>query len=86
MAHALGEAGDASHYKALFAKLKPEWHKAFWNPLAKSYSTGTQMSQAVAIWLDIVPQALLEPLVAKLADEVVANGLTVGFVGVRYVA
>lgn len=42
------------------------------------------MAQAVAIWLDIVPDPLLPKLVSKLARDVVENGLTVGFVGVRY--
>ena len=41
------------------------------------------MAQAVAIWLGIVPPALLAPLTDKLATSA-AQGLTVGFVGVRY--
>jgi alpha-L-rhamnosidase len=90
MATALGETSDATHYRALLAKLKPEWHSAFWDPTSKSYSTGTQMAQAAALWLDgvgeghIVPPSELAPLVAKLATDCVANGVTIGFVGVRY--
>ena len=38
----------------------------------------------MAIWLDIVPESLLPELVSKLATDVVESGLTVGFVGVRY--
>ena len=84
MARALGKDADAAHYTTLFAQLKPEWHKAFWNNATSAYSTGTQMAQAVAIWLGIVPEEKLAPLVAKLAKEVVSRGVTIGFVGVRY--
>ena len=46
MAAAIGEHDDAAHYSTLLAKLKPEWHKAFWSPATASYSTGTQMAQS----------------------------------------
>ena len=65
MASALGESADEIHYKSLLTKLKPEWHQAFWEPGISAYSTGTQMAQAAAIWLDdlgeghIVPPACL---------------------------
>ena len=83
MATALGEQEDAEHYGGLLAKLKPEWHQAFWSANTSSYSTGTQMAQAVAIWLDIVPPDLLPALVDKLAADCAQNGVTIGFVGVR---
>lgn len=84
MAKGLGKASDAAYYSKRFAQLKPEWHKAFWNNGTMAYSTGTQMAQAVAIWLEIVPTALLPGLVERLASDVVAQGVTIGFVGVRY--
>jgi hypothetical protein len=42
------------------------------------------MAQAAPLWLGITPPALVNRLVAKLATEVVTKGVTVGFVGVRY--
>ena len=45
MAKVIGEYADATRYAALLAKLKPEWHHAFWNPFTHEYSTGTQMAQ-----------------------------------------
>lgn len=91
MAAALGETADETHYKTLLTKLKPEWHQAFWDPEISAYSTGTQMAQAAAIWLDdlgddsfIVPPQHMPALVKKLGDDCTSRGVTIGFVGVRY--
>ena len=90
MAAAIGEESDAKHYRDLLGKLKPEWHEAFWSANTSAYSTGTQMAQAAAIWLDdvgeghIVPPANMPALVKKLADDCLSEGVTIGFVGVRY--
>ena len=90
MAEAIGEAADATHYRTLLPKLKSEWHTAFWHPIKQEYSTGTQMAQAAALWLDgvgdghIVPAANLPGLVSRLAEECTTKGVTIGFVGVRY--
>ncbi len=90
MAAALGESADEKHYKSLLTKLKPEWHQAFWDPEISAYSTGTQMAQAAAIWLDdlgeghLVPPANMAALVQKLGDDCKSRGVTIGFVGVRY--
>ena len=80
----------ATHYTNLLVKLKPEWHTAFWSPNISAYSTGTQMAQAAAIWLDdlgeghVVPPANMPALVKKLGDDCADQGVTIGFVGVRY--
>ena len=90
MAAAIGESADEAHYRDLLTKLKPEWHRAFWNPEISAYSTGTQMAQSAAIWLDdvgpgsIVPPAQMPALVQKLGDDCKSRGVTIGFVGVRY--
>lgn len=90
MAAALGEVADEKHYKTLLPKLKSEWHRSFWNPEISAYSTGTQMAQAAAIWLDdvgdghIVPSADMHGLVQRLGDDCKSRGVTIGFVGVRY--
>lgn len=84
MATAIGRQDDVARYTALLTSLKSEFHTAFWNPVQHRYSTGTQVAQAVALWLEVVPEDLVGPLVAGLADEVATTGLTVGFIGVRY--
>eukprot|EP01047_Picozoa_sp_COSAG01_P117910 COSAG01_NODE_46577_length_399_cov_0.506667_1_plen_50_part_01 len=48
------------------------------------------MAQAAALWLDgvgagnIVPATELQNLVTRLSAECIAQGVTIGFVGVRY--
>ena len=48
------------------------------------------MAQAAAIWLDdlgeghVVPPANMPALVKKLGDDCADQGVTIGFVGVRY--
>ena len=40
---AIGEGADAARYSGLLRKLKPEWHAAFWDPVAMHYGAGTQV-------------------------------------------
>jgi hypothetical protein len=84
MATAIGHTADAARYTALLATLRTEYHTAFWDPAQKWYGTGTQMAQAMPLWLGVVPPAIVPTLVANLADDVSNNGLSVGFIGVRY--
>ena len=50
------------------------------------YGSGSQVSQAVALWLGIPPTPDVEAkALAALADDVIVSGMTGGFIAVRYV-
>lgn len=76
---------DAEMYSRQAAQLTEAFHDAFWNASAGVYSTGTQMAQAAALWVGAVPSTELPKHVANLAEDVVQNGVTFGFLGVQYV-
>jgi hypothetical protein len=78
--------GGDGGYRAAPGACKGQYG-GFWDPRAKTYSSGSQMSVAAALWVGGIPEdGRQAPLLAALADEVGAKGkgLTVGFVGVQY--
>ncbi len=76
---------DAAFYASEYARLVAAFDAAFFNSKTGVYSTGTQMAQGAALWLDAVPAIRLATTVSALADDVTKNGLTFGFLGVQYV-
>jgi hypothetical protein len=85
LAGALGKAGDAALFSARLAARRAEYHAAFWGAGSGLYGGGTQAAQAVALWTGVAAGAgVASSVSASLAQDMVSQGLTTGFIGVRY--
>tara|TARA_B110000208_G_scaffold187009_1_gene244420 strand:- start:1256 stop:4174 length:2919 start_codon:yes stop_codon:yes gene_type:complete len=85
LATALGETSTAETFAAKDKKLTSEFHTAFYSNTTGMYSTGTQCAQALALWLNASPTpAMRASLAQALAEDVTTKGVTIGFIGVRY--
>jgi alpha-L-rhamnosidase len=85
VAAALGETADAAAYSARLAARRAEYHASFYNATTGVYGAGTQVAQAVALWTGVAASAGVAASVsASLAQDMVSQGLTTGFIGVRY--
>lgn len=85
LAAALGHADDAATFTLRLAARRSQFHDAFWNPALGLYGAGTQAAQAVALWLGVAAAAGVDGNVsAWLGADMVAQGGTFGFIGVRY--
>lgn len=83
----LGKKEDVSKYNALAKLVKDAFNKKYFNDTTKSYATGSQASNAMALYMDLVePQnknAVLEQLIKDIRNR--NNALTAGDIGYRYV-
>jgi alpha-L-rhamnosidase len=85
VAAALGETADAAAYSARLAARRAEYHASFYNATTGVYGAGTQVAQAVALWTGVAAGAgVASSVSASLAQDMVSQGLTTGFIGVRY--
>lgn len=82
----LGMKNDAAQYDQLAAQIRDAYNTRFFNPQTKQYATGSQYSNAVSLFLEMVEpeyrQAVLDNLVADVRNR--GNRLTTGDVGNRY--
>ena len=87
IAGALGKADDERHYAELAQKVKDAFNREFLQPGTGRYGTGTQASQAFALYFGLVPpeeeRAALDLLVKDVMET---NGghLTTGIFGTKY--
>ncbi|MES2894266.1 MAG: family 78 glycoside hydrolase catalytic domain [Bacteroidota bacterium] len=82
----LGKTGDANHYKALAAEVSKAFNKEFFNPRTNQYATGSQTSNAMALYMDLVAPKNKEAVVRNLVGDLQKNNnaLTAGDIGYRY--
>jgi len=85
IATALGETEAAAAFNAAATAGRAEFHQTFWDPTARHYGTGTQLDAAMALWIGAVPADSMQQVADDLAQAVADQGLTFGFLGVRYV-
>ncbi|RYG72381.1 hypothetical protein EON80_04165 [bacterium] len=82
----LGNKADAEKYRKLMEEIRVAFNAKFFNEAAKSYATGSQTSNAMALALGLVaPQhkvAVLDAIVKDVQGR--GNALTSGDVGYRY--
>jgi hypothetical protein len=85
-AELVGDAAGAARYKALAEAIKAAYNKEFYNAETKQYATGSQFSNAISIYLDLVPAADRQAVLDNLVADIRAHGmrLTTGDVGNRY--
>lgn len=85
-ARMVGNAYDTAHYTELAERINQAFHQAFYDAENHQYGTGSQCSNALPLFLNMVPQKdrskVLENLVADINKH--GNRLTTGDVGNRY--
>lgn len=85
-AELIGNKYDVEYYSALSEKVRNVLNTKFFNSETKQYANGSQTSNAIAIYMDIVQpenkNAVLKNLVANI--EAHGNRLTTGDIGNRY--
>jgi hypothetical protein len=82
----LGFKDDVEKYNALSDHIKRAYNDKFFDPQTKQYATGSQYSNAISLFLDMVDpghrQSVLDNLVSDIRSR--GNRLTTGDVGNRY--
>ena len=82
----LGNADDERFYRTLCNDIKAAYNKTFFNEGTRQYGTGSQYSNAVSLFLELVDPRFEKEVLSNLVADVRAHGnrLTTGDVGNRY--
>ena len=85
-AELVGNQSDATHYKKLAKDVNEAFHREFFNNETKQYGTGSQCSNALPLFLDMVSPENRQTVLVNLVADIKKNGnrLTTGDVGNRY--
>ncbi len=85
-AEMLGKDVDAEVYKKLMIYVRKAYNDKFFNKETAQYATGSQFSNAVSIFLDLVEEEYRPKVLANLVADIKARGnrLTTGDVGNKY--
>lgn len=86
IANLLGKKNEAEEFSVLSAQVKASFNNAFFNDTTKQYGTGSQTSNAMALYMGLVEEenkaAVLENIVKDIRSH--NNSLTAGDIGYRY--
>ncbi|MCX5647700.1 MAG: family 78 glycoside hydrolase catalytic domain [Planctomycetota bacterium] len=80
----LGKTADARHYSDLTEKIKAAFNRKFFNETTNQYATGSQTSNAVALYLGLVPEERQQAVLKNLVDDILINHkghLSTGIIG-----
>ncbi|MBK0370897.1 glycoside hydrolase family 78 protein [Flavobacterium agrisoli] len=82
----LDQKSDVSKYETLSKDIKNAFNREFFNPQTKQYGTGSQFSNAVAIYMNLVNPEDKDAVMQNLLADIKAKGdrLSTGDVGNRY--
>lgn len=85
-AELVGNDSDAARYTALKTEVVNAFNAKYFNPTTKQYGTGSQCSNALPLFLEIVPTEHRTAVLANLVADIEQHGvrLTTGDVGNRY--
>jgi alpha-L-rhamnosidase len=85
-AEMLHKTDDVAYYSNLREKIGEAYNKEFFNPETKQYGTGSQASNAMSLFIDVVPEAYRTDVLHNLVNDIKKHGykLTTGDVGNRY--
>lgn len=77
---------DAEYYAALAEEVKQAFNDRFLHKDTNQYDTGSQCANALAIYMDLVPENRRQAVLDNLVKDIKAHGtrLTTGDVGNRY--
>jgi len=84
VAEALGKSEDAKRYSVLAQNIKEAFNRRFFDSASNQYATGSQTSNAIALYLDMVPQEKVPAVVKSLVDDIVTKHdghLSTGIIG-----
>lgn len=85
-AELLGKISDAANFKALAAKVGDAFNAKYFDYATNDYGTGSQTSNALPLFLGIVPEGRRQAVIDNLVGDIREHGcrLTTGDVGNRY--
>ncbi|MEP0366426.1 MAG: glycoside hydrolase family 78 protein [Cyclobacteriaceae bacterium] len=85
-ANMLEKEEDFARYDQLKKEVKKAYNKEFFHSETNQYGTGSQYSNAISVYLDLVPEGRKKAVLDNLVADIVAHGyrLTTGDVGNRY--
>ncbi|HEX9187981.1 MAG TPA: family 78 glycoside hydrolase catalytic domain [Vicinamibacteria bacterium] len=83
----LGKADDAARYEALAGRIREAFNRAFFDPKAATWSTGSQTALAMPLVVGLAPDGEDARVFASLVRRIEQDGgaLTAGDVGFHYV-
>lgn len=86
IARKIGKPEDAAEYDALAVKVKKAFNDKFFNKATNQYATGSQTSNAMALYMDLVDPKDRDAVLANLIKDIRNrnNSLTAGDIGYRY--
>lgn len=86
VAHLLGKTADAEQYGKLAAEVKKAFNQTFFNPENKNYGTGSQTSNAMAVYANLVEPTYKKAVVDNIVKDLSTrnDALTAGDIGFRY--
>ena len=87
IAQLLQKKSDVAAYAKLSNEIKYSFNKMFFNNTTKQYGTGSQTSNAIALYMGLVEQANKQAVIENLVKDIRGrnNTLTAGDIGYRYV-
>lgn len=82
----VGKNADATYYHELSASVKEAFNKMFFDEKTGQYGTGSQASNAIPLFFDMVDRQNRDQVLANLVKDIRKHGnrLTTGDVGNRY--
>jgi alpha-L-rhamnosidase len=87
IAGVLGYADEEKQYQELAAKIKKAFHDEYFETESKSYTSGTQTANTLALFLDLVPEDSKEEVLECLRNDIIYSHdthLTTGIIGTKY--
>ena len=87
IAGVLGKSEDAQSYSQLASQIAEAINNKFWDASTGTYANGTQTANAMALFVDLVPQNRRGAVMGRLTNNIVYTHdthVTTGFIGVKY--
>jgi hypothetical protein len=86
VAKLLNKKDDAQFYEKLAQKIKAAYNKKFFNREKMTYGSGSQTSNAMSVYMNLVEPQYKDSVVASIVKEIRGrnNSLTAGDIGYRY--
>jgi alpha-L-rhamnosidase len=88
IAQVVGNSTDASAYGQLAVQIKEALNRAYFNAETGQYANGTQMANAMALFLDLPPQGQRDRVAENLINSIIYYNNThiaTGFLGAKFV-
>ena len=84
MAAAIGDEAVQTEFSAKAKVALEQYRSAFWNESTKKSSVGSQAAQAMALVIGAVPEEDRAGVAEQLGQDLIKNGVTVGFLGASF--